>query len=93
MKEIRNYKNIRRKPQIHGFTPNAFYLFIAIAGLSLMVLITGFSWIKIVCILIINSLSLIFTKLIMSNDQLLKKFLNDKFPTEISSLTRNKKNK
>lgn len=88
MKEIRNYKNIRRKPEIHGFSPNAFYLFLAIAGVSLLTLTTGFSWMKIICILIINGLSLVFTKLVMSNDRLMKKLLNEKFPTEISSLTR-----
>jgi len=88
MKEIRNYKNIRRKPEIHGFSPNAFYLFLAIAGVSLLTLTTGFSWMKIIFILIINGLSLVFTKLVMSNDRLMKKLLNEKFPTEISSLTR-----
>lgn len=90
MKEIRNYKNIRRKPQIHGFSPNAFYLFIAIVGISLLILTTGFSWIKIICILIINALSLVFTKLVMSNDHLMKKIFNEKFPKEISPLTRGK---
>lgn len=88
MKEIRNYKNIRRKPQIHGFSPNAFYFFIAIACISLLTLTTGFSLIKIVCILIINGLNLIFTKLVMSNDHLMKKVFNEKFPKEISALTR-----
>lgn len=93
MKEIRNYKNIRRKPQIHGFSPNAFYLFIAIASISLMTLTTGFSWIKIISILIINGLSLVFTKLVMSNDHLMKKLFNEKFPKEISPLTRDKSKK
>lgn len=93
MKEIRNYKNIRRKPQIHGFSPNAFYLFVGIAGVSLMTLTTGFSWIKIIIILIINALSLVFTKLIVSNDQLMKKLFNEKFPKELSSLTKYKSQK
>lgn len=88
MKEIRNYKNIRRKPEIHGFTPNAFYLFLAIAGVSLLTLTTGFSWIKIICILVVNGLSLVFTKLVISNESLMNKLFNEKFPTEISSLTR-----
>lgn len=88
MKEIRNYKNIRRKPEIHGFSPNAFYLFVVIAGVSLLTLTAGFSWVKIICILIINSLSLVFTKLVVSNEQLMKKIFNEKFPKEISSLTR-----
>lgn len=88
MKEIRNYKNIRRKPEIHGFSPNAFYVFLAIAGVSLLTLTAGFSWIKIICILVVNGLSLIFTKLVMSNDSLMKKIFNEKFPTEISPLTR-----
>lgn len=90
MKEIRNYKNIRRKPQIHGFSPNAFYLFIGIAGISLMTLTTGFSWVNIICILIINALNLVFTKLVMSNNHLMKKLFNEKFPKEISSLTKNR---
>lgn len=93
MKEIRNYKNIRRKPQIHGFSPNAFYLFVAIGCFSLLTLTSGFSWIKIICILIINGLSLVFTKLVMSNDHLMKKLFNEKFPKEISSLTRDRSKK
>jgi len=93
MKEIRNYKNIRRKPQIHGFSPNAFYLFIGIAGICLMTLTTGFSWVKIICILIINALNLVFTKLVMSNDLIMKKLFNEKFPKEISPLTRDRSKK
>lgn len=93
MKEIRNYKNIRRKPQIHGFSPNAFYLFIGIAGMSLMTLTMGFTWVKIICILIINALSLVFTKLVMSNDHIMKKLFNEKFPKEISPLTRDRSKK
>ncbi len=93
MKEIRNYKSIRRKPQIHGFSPNAFYLFVGIAGVSLLTLTTGFSWVKIIILLIINGLSLVFTKLIVSNDQLMKKLFNEKFPKELSSLTKNKSQK
>ena len=93
MKEIRNYKNIRRKPQIHGFSPNAFYLFIGVAGISLMTLTTGFSWVKIICILIINALNLVFTKLVMSNDHLMKTIFNEKFPKEISALTRDRSKK
>lgn len=89
MKEIRNYKNIRREPQIHGFSPNAFYLFIAALLVSLMVLTTGFSWIKVICILVFNAINLVFTKLIMSNENFIRKFLNEKFPKEISPLTRN----
>lgn len=53
-----------------------------------MTLTTGFSWVKIICILIINALNLVFTKLVMSNDHLMKKFFNEKFPKEISPLTR-----
>ena len=91
MKEIRNYKNIRRKPELFGFSPNAFYLFVAIAGISLLTLTTGFSWTKLIVILIFNGISLVFTKVVVSNDKLMKKIFNEKFPTEISALTRNKK--
>lgn len=92
MKEIRNYKNIRRKPELFGFSPNAFYLFVGVLAVSLMTLTTGFSWLKILIIICINVINLIFTKLIVSNDHLMRKVFNEKFPSQISALTRNTKN-
>lgn len=88
MKEIRNYKNIRRKPQIHGFSPIAFYIFTAGLLLSLLTLSGGFTFAKLVGILIFNAISYIITRLVISNDILMKKLLDEKFPKEISHLTR-----
>ena len=91
MKEIRNYKNIRRKPEIYGFTPNGFYTFVAVAILSLAIFFGGFTLFKLIIVAIINGISIVFTKLIMSNDNLLKRLFNEKFPKEISSLTKSKR--
>lgn len=91
MKEIRNYKNIRRKPQIWGFTPTGFYIFVGIAALSLFSFAVSFSLVHLIIVVAINVLSLIVTKLFISNEHMMKRLLNEKFPTEISDLTRSKK--
>lgn len=88
MKEIRNYKNIRRKPTIYGFTPNAFYIFTGLTLLSLLTLSSGFSFRKLIGVLVFIVIVYILTKLVLSNDKLLKKLLDEKFPLEISHLTR-----
>lgn|GEM_PF-2792295 len=93
MKEIRNYKNIRRKPQIWGFTPEAFYLAMGIAIVSLVILATTFTWTKLIIVAVINLCSVILTKIFMSNNDFLRKMLDEKFPDEISPLTRNFKTK
>ncbi|MRM84277.1 hypothetical protein [Riemerella anatipestifer] len=93
MKTIRNYKHIRRKPDIYGFSPNGFYLFSALAIMSLLTLSGGFSFKKLIIILLFNSINLVVTKLIISNDKILRKILDEKFPTEISHLNRRKVNK
>lgn len=93
MKKIRNYKNIRRKPQIWGFTPTGFYIFIAVASITLFSFAISFSFMQLIVVLIINVMSLIATRLLISNEQLVQKFLNEKFPSEISDLTLNSKKK
>lgn len=88
MREIRNYKNIRRKPEIHGFSPSGFYIFTGGLLLSLLTLSGGITFSKLINVFIFNAISLVITKLVLSNDRLIKKVLNEKFPKEISHLTR-----
>ena len=92
MKEIRNYKNIRRKPEIYGFTPNGFYTFVAIAILSLAIFFGGFTLFKLIIVAIINGISIVFTKLIMSNDNLLKRLFNENWKNVIIELSNNDEN-
>lgn len=93
MKEIRNYKHIRKKPEVHGLSINSFYLFSAIFIISILSLTTGFTIKKAIIVGIINAINLAVNKLILSNDKLLKRMLDEKFPSEISHLTRNFRNK
>lgn len=88
MKEIRNYKNIRRKPQIMGFSPNGFYIFMGVLLISLFVFSTGFSFKKAMLVVGINFISAIITKIFISNKDLIRKIVDEKFPKEISSVTR-----
>lgn len=90
MKEIRNYKNLRSQPYIYGFSPTGFYVFVGIGLLTLFSFTTGFSIIKIIIVAGINLISFIYTKYFMNDNALTKYLLNDKFPKEISDLTKKK---
>lgn len=93
MKEIRNYKNIRRKPYVYGFTVNGFLIFIGIAVCALFAFATGFTINKIIIVAVVISLDYIVCKLIISNPTMLDRLFNEKFPKEITDLTRNKNKK
>lgn len=94
MKEIRNYKNIRRKPQIKGFSPEMFFTFIGIGLLTaFFIFIGGFDKMRFGIWAVINFISLILTKIVFSSDSFMRKILDEKFPKEISALTKTKKKK
>ncbi len=88
MKEIRNYKNIRRKPKIFGFTPMSFIIFCMVALLSLSLFLVGFSWVKLLIVIFINFISLIVNRIVMGEDNPVSSMFDEKFPEEISSLTK-----
>lgn len=93
MRKVKVYKHIRKKPQIWGFTPNAFYIFSGGSLLSCSILLFGFSFKKIIIVGILIFIILIVTKVFMSNSNFIRKFSDEKFPKEISPLTKNKNGK
>lgn len=75
---------------ILGFNPNSFYIFLGFAFLSMSIFFTGFTLMKLIIWASINFISLILTKIVLSNDDFMRKFMDEKFPKELSSLTKKK---
>lgn len=75
---------------ILGFTPNTFYIFSGFLLLSMSIFLAGITMIKIIVWLVINFISLVLTKLVLSNNDFMRRFIDEKFPKELSSLTKKK---
>lgn len=75
---------------ILGFTPNTFYIFSSFLLLSMSIFLSGINMIKILIWLVINFISLVLTKIVLSNNDFMRKFMDEKFPKELSSLTKKK---
>jgi hypothetical protein len=93
MKEIRNFRNIRRKPQLFGFTYNNFLIFCAIALLGSFILFNGITFKKIIIYAIILLIGFIATRYLIGAESLLNKAMNEKFPKEINDFTKKVKKK
>ncbi|UTG66818.1 hypothetical protein J2O02_18300 (plasmid) [Elizabethkingia anophelis] len=89
MKEIRNYKNIRRKPYIWGFSYNNFLIFSAVSLLSTFILFSGITIVKCIVVATIILIAYILLKIVFS-DNILDKLFNEKFPKQINDLTKKK---
>lgn len=88
MKTLRNYKHIRKKPQIWGFSLNSFYCFLGIVCISVFYLASDFTWKKLIIALVFDGVGLIITKLVVGNEKFERYFFDQKFPEEISDLTK-----
>jgi len=86
MKKIDNYKNIRRKATIIGLSMMYFIIFFSLASISVMVLIGGISFIKLICIATFIGLSYGACYYLDRND-ISQLFMSNKFPKEVSNLT------
>lgn len=73
-----------------GFTPNSFIVFVIIFCFSLLIFLIKMSWGTLIFFFITNFISLIVTKLLIGNDIFMRKFIDEKFPKEISALTKKK---
>ena len=93
MKEIRNFRNIRRKPELFGFTYNNFLIFCAIALLGSFILFNGITFKKIIIYAIILLIGFIATRYLIGAESLLNKAMNEKFPKEINDFTKKVKKK
>ncbi|HAY3536863.1 hypothetical protein KRE40_18570 [Elizabethkingia meningoseptica] len=93
MKELQTHKSIRKKVEVWGFAPIPFLIFFGIAVFSALGFMADLSWNAFIICLIINGVSFIINKVILSNESFLKNMLNEKFPNEITDLTKNKDGK
>ena len=93
MKELQTHKSIRKKVEVWGFAPIPFLIFVGVAVFSTLGFMAEFSWNTFIICLIINGVSFIINKVILSNESFLKNVLNEKFPNEITDLTKNKDGK
>lgn len=89
MKEIRNYKNIRRKPYIWGFSYSNFLIFCGVSLLFSFILFTGFSFLKLGIVVGLIFLAYVVLKIVLS-DNVLDRMFSEKFPKQINDLTRKK---
>ncbi len=88
MKEIRNFKNIRRKPELYGFTYNNFLLFCGIALFGSFILFSGITIKKVTIYGVILLIDFIATRYLIGSDSLLTKMLSEKFPKEVNDFTK-----
>ena len=73
---MKNYKNIRQKPYIYGFTVVGFFTF-AIGGImGFLSLLGGFSFFKLVGIGIYTGVLFLVSKYVISNKELINKFFD-----------------
>jgi hypothetical protein len=81
---MKNYKNIRQKPYIYGFSVVGFFSF-AIGGIcALMSFMSGFSFLKIITVIIFIGLLYIFSKYILSNKEFASRIFDNKLPNKYS---------
>lgn len=86
MREVNNYKNIRRKPYIYGFSTTNAIVFFIISIVLVLTIVFGFSFTKLLVILIIESINYLVCKG-LSNGTLLNKLFDKPQPKEISNLS------
>lgn len=89
MKELKTHKNIRREVEIWGFKPLPFMIFLAVILFSGFGFLADASLNNAIYLLVANVISFVVTKIIMSNDSLTKSVRDEKFPKEITDLTKN----
>lgn len=88
MKEIRNFRNIRRKPELFGFTYNNFLIFCGIALFGSFILFSGITINKLLIYGVILLIGFIATRYLIGAESLLTKTLNEKFPKEINDFSK-----
>ncbi|PXW07097.1 hypothetical protein C8D70_12312 [Chryseobacterium sp. CBTAP 102] len=93
MKSLETHKNIRKEVEVWGFAPTPFLIFAGIGLCSALIVVSDFSFRSFIIVLIINAISYVINKIILSNKDIMKSFLYEKFPKEITDLTKNKNGK
>jgi hypothetical protein len=90
MKELKTHKDMRGSVSVHGFKPIAFAVFLVVGVFSIIALFGDFSYKSVLVTIGINTVSFIITKIVISNEAFSKGKLNEKFPKEITDLTKTK---
>lgn len=81
---MKNYKNIRKKPYLYGFTVKAFLVFVGGLLFSLLSFMSGFTFLKLVVVLLSDFLLLLVCKFVFSNDKIINRFMDNKLPKNYS---------
>lgn len=81
---MRNYKNIRQQPYIYGFSVQGFFVFAVGTIISLLIFITGFSFIKFIIAAILILIFYGIGKFLLSNSELIQKLFDNKLPKKYS---------
>ncbi len=84
MKEIKNYKNIRKKAYLYGFDKIPFFVFVASFVVALLTFLGGFSLMKVIFVCTFIGVSYLLCRNIFSNEKLLNSFLDNKLPKKYS---------
>ena len=81
---MKNYKKIRQKPYIYGFSVAGFFVF-AVGGIfGLLSFMSGFSLLKMIGVVVFLGLLYIFSRYIISNKEITSKFFDNKLPNKYS---------
>lgn len=91
MKEVRNFKNIRRKPELWGFSYMNFIAFAGVALLSSVLLFNGITVKKVIlyaCILLVD---FVVFRYLVGENSITNRMLNEKFPKELNDFTKKQK--
>jgi hypothetical protein len=81
---MKNYRKIRQEPYIYGFTMFGFIVFSATSVLCILSLLTGFTGVKCMVIMILIGLSFLICKNVLSNKDLIAKYFDNKLPKKYS---------
>ncbi len=81
---MRNYKKIRQKPYIYGFSLVGFFAFLAITVLLMLILLSGFSLIKYLIVFILIGLNYLFCRHVLSSEKVQQKIFDKNLPKNYS---------
>lgn len=81
---MRNYKKIRQKPYLYGFTTIGFIFFTVTSVLSLLTILTGISFLKVIITLVLLAISYAISKFVISNPKIEASLFDNKLPKKYS---------
>jgi len=82
---MKNYRHIRKKPYIYGFSITGFFVFLTISVGLLISFTLGITLIKFIIIAFVIALSYILCRYVLSDEKLLSKAFDKKLPKRYST--------